>query len=348
MQADMTGQRRKFDYIVVGLGGIGSAALYWLSRKAGADVLGIEQYELGHSNGGSQDHSRIMWDVIEEESGIQVVWRTGGLLLAKKGESDQIARQYADAMAANKIPYQWLSGTQLHDRYPQFQTDEKYVAVYQKDGGLVDAATGNAVHVQLARGRGASVIENCPVLRLTRNKDGAWINHVVGSIGVHIPVYVTQEQVTYLATPNMKDYVKDKFPIWIYHSKTHDFYGMPIHGNTGAKIGVDAGGPVVTPATRSFIPDPKREQACLDLLNEILPTTCLYTMPPDRNFVIDTCLLGKILSELALDGRTDYDIRPFTMEREALTDPDFQPVFFMGASKLPQSKKSDDLDKAKL
>ncbi|XP_052798499.1 monomeric sarcosine oxidase-like [Mya arenaria] len=419
MQADMTGQRRKFDYIVVGLGGIGSAALYWLSRKAGADVLGIEQYELGHSNGGSQDHSRIIrmayhddiytkltpetykaWDVIEEESGIQVVWRTGGLLLAKKGESDQIARQYADAMAANKIPYQWLSGTQLHDRYPQFQTDEKYVAVYQKDGGLVDAATGNAVHVQLARGRGASVIENCPVLRLTRNKDGlikvttpkgdftcrkvvvtsgAWINHVVGSIGVHIPVYVTQEQVTYLATPNMKDYVKDKFPIWIYHSKTHDFYGMPIHGNTGAKIGVDAGGPVVTPATRSFIPDPKREQACLDLLNEILPTsvgpilyskTCLYTMPPDRNFVIDTCkktgfddvlicngaghaykfagLLGKILSELALDGRTDYDIRPFTMEREALTDPDFQPVFFMGASKLPQSKKSDDLDKAKL
>ena len=39
---------------------------------------------------------------------------------------------------------------------------------------------------------------------------GAWVNHVLGSVGVHIPIYVTQEQVTYFATPNMKDYVKEK------------------------------------------------------------------------------------------------------------------------------------------
>ena len=30
-----------FTYIVIGLGGLGSAAAYWLSRKAGKDVLGI-------------------------------------------------------------------------------------------------------------------------------------------------------------------------------------------------------------------------------------------------------------------------------------------------------------------
>lgn len=33
MAADYTG-RRMFDYIVVGCGGIGSAALYWLSKRA--------------------------------------------------------------------------------------------------------------------------------------------------------------------------------------------------------------------------------------------------------------------------------------------------------------------------
>jgi hypothetical protein len=33
--------RRDFEYIVVGLGGWGSAAAYWISRREGADVLGL-------------------------------------------------------------------------------------------------------------------------------------------------------------------------------------------------------------------------------------------------------------------------------------------------------------------
>ena len=39
---------------------------------------------------------------------------------------------------------------------------------------------------------------------------GAWLNDVLGSIGVHVPVTVTQEQVTYFATPHIKDFTKDK------------------------------------------------------------------------------------------------------------------------------------------
>ena len=80
--------KRDYEYIVLGLGGLGSGAAYWLSRTAGADVLGIEQFELGHSRGESQDHSRIIrlsyhdpaytaltphtyaaWSEVEEESG---------------------------------------------------------------------------------------------------------------------------------------------------------------------------------------------------------------------------------------------------------------------------------------
>src|SRR5262245_15565405 len=87
-----------YEYIVVGLGGIGSAAAYWLSRRAGKEVLGIEQFELGHSNGESQDHSRIIrysyhtpyyvklageayqaWSVLEEDSRENLIVRCGGL-----------------------------------------------------------------------------------------------------------------------------------------------------------------------------------------------------------------------------------------------------------------------------
>lgn len=411
--------RRFFDYIVVGCGGIGSAAVYWLSKRAHSGVLGLEQFELGHENGGSQDHSRIIrmayhddiytkltpetykaWEEAEKDSGIQILYRTGGVLVSQK-KMEYVAKKYADAMAHHNIPHEWFTGSQLHQKFPQFTTDDSYVAVYQKDGGLVDAARANAVHIQLARGNGATIIDNCAVTRLTKDNQGittvhttkgtfycrkvvvtsgAWVNHVLGSVGVHIPIYVTQEQVTYFATPNMKDFVKDKFPIWIYHSDDHDYYGLPIHGNTGSKIGIDAGGPTVTADTRSFTPDPVREQACIDLLQRIIPNslgpilyskTCLYTMPPDRNFVIDTChrtgykdvivcngaghaykfagLLGRILSEMAIDGKTNYDISPFTLDREALKDPDYKPVFFMGAGQnFPNSKPEPKPSQARL
>ena len=35
-------------------------AAYWLSRRIGLRILGLEQFELGHSNGAGQDHSRII------------------------------------------------------------------------------------------------------------------------------------------------------------------------------------------------------------------------------------------------------------------------------------------------
>jgi sarcosine oxidase len=66
--------------------------------------------------------------------------------------------------------------------------------------------------------------------------------------------------------------------------------------------------------------------------------TCVYTLTPDRDFVLDTLpdypqialalgaghaykfagLIGKILSELAVDGHTQYDISPFAVDRPAL------------------------------
>jgi sarcosine oxidase len=92
--------KRNYDYIVLGCGGIGSGTAYWLARRAGREVLGLEQFALGHHNGGSQDHSRIIrltytyhhanytaltphtytaWATLEEESAVQVVTQTGSV-----------------------------------------------------------------------------------------------------------------------------------------------------------------------------------------------------------------------------------------------------------------------------
>jgi sarcosine oxidase len=56
----VTAGRRDFNVAVIGVGGIGSGAVYWAAKRAGAGVLGLERFELGHQRGASQDHSRII------------------------------------------------------------------------------------------------------------------------------------------------------------------------------------------------------------------------------------------------------------------------------------------------
>ncbi|KAH3886661.1 hypothetical protein DPMN_010673 [Dreissena polymorpha] len=51
---------------------------------------------------------------------------------------------------------------------------------------------------------------------------------------------------------------------------------------------------------------------------------------------------------MAIDGHTQYAIGPFSLDREALKDPNFKPVFFSGTSKLPKSKKEEEPGLAKL
>lgn len=381
-----------FEVIVIGCGGIGSGAVYWLSRRLGKGVLGLEQFKLGHEHGGSQDVSRIIrlmyhdrkytklapetfkaWEEVELESGLKIFHKTGGIDFAAKGTpGEALLNKVKAALAIENIPFQNLTGPEMSQRFPTLTTGSDVVGIYQADAGIADAAVVNASHIQLARAHGATIIDECPVTRLETLKNGevrvhtckgtfqckkvvvasgAWTNHVLGTLGVHIPMYVTQEQVTYYATPNLKEFTKDRFPVFICHGDK-DFYGMGIHCNTGFKIGIHEGGPVVTAHTRDYNPCKVREELCTEFIRKYMPKaegpilftkTCLYAITPDKDFLIDTLssvglpqiavvlgaghgykfasLLGKILSELAVDGRTKFDISGFKFDREALQNP---------------------------
>jgi sarcosine oxidase len=384
-----------FEYIVVGCGGIGSAAAYWLARRAGSEVLGLEQYRLGHDNGGSQDHSRIIrlsyhapeytaltphtytaWAEVEAESGVQLVVKTGGLDIGENTPAGANAVDlYATSMQASNIPFEDLTAAEAMQRWPQFRLDGEERVLYQPDSGLVDARKGNATHVALARARGATIFDQTAVQCVrpvgeTVEVDtaagrfvgrhlvvtcGSWTNNVLRDVGLTLPITVTQEQVTYYATPNLRDFAADRFPIWIWHGDDA-FYGFPVYGEVATKAGQDVGGDVVTAETRTFEPDPRAfrklqrflEQRIPGSLGPVLYTkSCLYDMPPDRDFIIDTLpdqpritiavgaghaykfasLIGRILSELAIDGKAGCPIEAFALGRPALTDPSFPPSF---------------------
>lgn len=387
--------RRTYEVIVVGCGGLGSAAAYWLARRAGSGVLGIEQFQLGHDRGSSQDHSRIirysyhdpnytalaapayeLWSEVEAESGVQLVLKTGGLDLELRGTSGvKDLAHCASTMAANGISCEELDAQELMHRWPQFQLPDEARGLYQADSGLVDARKANAVHIALARAYGAAILDRLPVRALRPVGDGvevvtddgvftagrvvvaagAWSKPLMAGIGIDWPITVTQEQITYFATPHLREFAPDRFPVWIWRA-AEEFYGFPVYGEVATKAGQDTGGDEVTAETRTFEPNPRAHERLIRFLETYIPRflgpelytkTCLYTMPPDRHFVIDSApsfpqiavvvdgghafkfatLIGRILSQLALDGKTEYPIGPFRADRPALTDPTFRPVF---------------------
>jgi sarcosine oxidase len=387
--------RHAYQVIVIGCGGIGSAAAYWLARRVGAGILAIEQFPLGHDRGSSQDHSRIirrsyhdpsytalagpaydLWSEVEAESGVQLVFKTGGLdleLLGTKGPKD--LSHCAETMTVDGIAYDDLNSREIMARWPQFRLPDDARGLYQADSGLVDAGKANAVHRALARSQGAVIRDQLPV-RAIGSTDGAvevvtdegifsadhvvvaagaWTNTILAMLGISWPLTVTQEQVTYFATPNLRAFAPDRFPIWIWRAP-EEFYGFPIYGEVATKAGQDVGGDEVTAETRTFDPNPRTKERLVRFLETHIPgflgpelytKTCLYTMPPDRHFVIDglpghpritvavdaghafkfATLIGRILSDLALDGRTGYSIAKFRADRPALNDPTFEPVF---------------------
>ncbi|MEP6664643.1 MAG: FAD-dependent oxidoreductase, partial [Verrucomicrobiota bacterium] len=56
-----------FDVIVIGLGGMGSAAAYHLANR-GQRVLGLEQYTSPHDRGSSHGNSRVIRQAYYEDT----------------------------------------------------------------------------------------------------------------------------------------------------------------------------------------------------------------------------------------------------------------------------------------
>jgi monomeric sarcosine oxidase len=389
-------------YAVVGGGGIGSGAAYWLSRRAGSDVMCLEQFELGHELGASEDHSRIIrlgyhasrytaltrasydaWAVVEREAGVRLVHRTGMVNLARSGtEGAGILRNYEQAMDAYGIGYERLDGAEVMRRWPQFRIANDQDALFQADGGILDIRKAVAAQLDLARANGATVVANAEVLgmddtgsglRLTTTAGefevdrvvlcaGAWTARLLDrTFGVCWPIQLTHEQVTYLGTSRPQDFATDRFPIWIWHGD-EEFYGFPVYGEQATKAAKELCEPGVDLATWDREPDAERVRRVQEFVEEILPgyggpelytRSCLYDMPPDRDFVIDTLpghpdiavcigaghaakfasLLGRILAELTLDGATEFPIEAFRADRPALTDPGYLPGYRLGAER---------------
>jgi len=387
----------RYEHIVLGAGGIGSAAAYWLARRGGGHrVLALEQYRLGHDRGASEDHSRIIRHSyhtaeyasltraayqhvrdLERETGLELVRITGGLHLAPNdGPGNAEIGSYARALAGQGHAYQLVDGTDVRARWPQWRAGADVVGLYQAESGILDIRRVNSAHISRARALGATFLDRAPVRKIVPFADrvevttegdvfaagtlticaGSWTETVTAGLGLALPLTLTQEQVTYFAAPDLRPFAPDRFPVWIFHGQDRTFYGFPVYGEAAVKAARDMSGRFVTQQTRRFEPDPGQTAEVAEFLARYLPgavgpelasKACVYDLTADRNFILDTVpgqpriavfvgaghaakfagLIGHILADLAVDGRTGYPIDAFSMDRPAVRDPDFPSDF---------------------
>ena len=309
------------------------------------------------------------WREVEAESGETCVHVTGGIDLFPTGAAID-SETYRESMRACGVEFDEMKSVDVMERWPAWHIAADTEVLYQANTGIVSPAATVPLMQGLASGCGAVLRGNTPVIAIEPTGDDvtvhlangeevvagqvvvaadAWTGPLIESLGTSLPLVVTREQVTYYGTETAHMFESANFPVWIWMDDP-SFYGFPTFGRPGVKIAQDCGGAPVDPDTRGFDPDPSilaRTDAFAAMAFEgilgpaLSTTTCLYTLPPDRDFVVDAlpshpnihvalgaghgykfvAWFGKTLAALASGRDPDCDLSPFALDRPALTDP---------------------------
>jgi sarcosine oxidase len=307
------------------------------------------------------------WAVLEADSAERLVTKVGGLDLFPPGAAIPVD-DYTTSMSALGVQYETLDGTDIHRRWPQFAVPSDTVGLYQSRASIVPAARGTATMQAQARRFGATLIDSAPVERIESRGESAvvhladrrvetgrvvvcadaWTAGLLSDLDVSMPLTVTLEQVTYFQPSEPGRFQPGAMPLWIWMDDP-SFYGFPCYGEPTVKAARDCSGIEVTGDERPFDADPDELNRLRDFMARTLPgsgpavrsKTCLYTLTPDRDFVLGAVpghesvlvglgaghgfkfapTFGRLLAELASTGTASCDLTPFRLDREALTSP---------------------------
>ena len=166
--------RPTFDVIVLGLGGMGSAAAYHLARR-GRRVLGLERFPPAHARGSSHGRSRVirlayfedpayvplllrayeLWSELASRTPEPLLTLTGGLMLGP--EDGPLVSGSLRSARAHDLAHELLTHAELRRRYPQLRPAAGTVALLDHKAGYVDPEATVRTHLQLAAAAGAEL-----------------------------------------------------------------------------------------------------------------------------------------------------------------------------------------------
>lgn len=267
---------------VIGLGSIGSMALWQASRLTDA-VTGFEAQSPAHGRsavGGDTrlfrmiylgtpslypilERSRALWAELEAETGQDIFTRCGGLSIGTSG-GFYISRLLETAQL-NGAAHEILSHGLLAERYPQHKLRADDVAVYDPNAGVLRTDRAVTAAIAAAAGNGATVHINTPIDSVTETDDGvvvtsgerSWIfeNVIVASGGWSkqlMPDYLkahTETRRVFLSWFVARDsarFTPERFPVFSRMYDDRSLYGAPAVDGITVKATLDGRGTITT------------------------------------------------------------------------------------------------------
>ncbi len=313
----MTSGASGYDAIVVGLGGMGSAAAYHLAAR-GRRVLGLERHQPGHDKGSSHGGSRIirqtyfedpgyvplllrayeLWEKLAADAAHDVYRVTGGLFIGPPAGTTvsgclRTSRQW-------NLPYEMLDAAEITARFPNFTPHPGDVALYEAKAGFARPELTVRAHLELAEKCGATLQFGEPMLDWKQTGTGVrvitgrgsysagqlvicpgpWAPQLLGQFNIPITV---QRAVMYWIDPigGVSEFLDHPIFIAENASGTH-IYGFPaIDGpRGGVKVAFARKGVDCTPDTIDRVVHAREIGEMTARAGELVPAlagTCLRT-----------------------------------------------------------------------
>jgi sarcosine oxidase len=321
------------DVVVVGAGVMGAWTALEAQRRGWRTTL-VDAFGAGHSRATSGDESRIIrsshgddplysrwareargdWIALGEAAGEPIFIPAGALWFAHTADGFEAASEAT--LRALGIPVEWLSPSQVTERWAAIRADDLAGAVFEPEAGLLMARRGvAAVARQFALEGGDFRLawaepgrvdgRRLETLRLGDGSPlaagqfvfaaGPWLPHLFPQIAGEL-IRVTKQDVLFVG-PAAGDgrFGADRLPCWVDYDAA--FYGLPAVDGRGMKLAPDRYGPVFDPSHGERIVDPESVRLARGYLERRFPDlagapvvetrVCQYETTPDTHFVID-------------------------------------------------------------
>jgi monomeric sarcosine oxidase len=312
------------DVIVIGAGGVGSAALYHLARR-GVKAIAIDRFHPPHDKGSSHGHTRVirqayfehpdyvplvfesyrLWRELEHTVGRPLFVETG---LMQIGPPDGIVvRGVLRAAELYGLAVERLPAGDVERRWPAMRVPDGMVGVLDSRAGYLFVEECVRAHLDAARSLGGRLVAGATVDSWTADGEGVrvrtttgdfaaaklvvaagpWAGHVLDTVGLRLSIL--RKSVFWFGAASL--------PLFLYELPEGTFYGVPPIGDRGVKAGEHSGGrPLSDPLAVDRTIDASDQRRVTDFLARCLPgvparvtdhMVCLYTMSPDEHFIVD-------------------------------------------------------------
>ena len=177
------------DVAVIGLGAMGSMAL-WQLAEDGLDVMGFEQFGVGHDRGAVGGETRLFrktqtgrpeytpviseaqrqWGRLQEFADVQLLTQTGGLTIGRPSDS----RMTATMAAAYEIGLELesLSHRDMGDRFPEHFLDADEVGIFDPTQGYLRCEQAVLTAIARAESLGAQIHDYTKITIKHASTDG--------------------------------------------------------------------------------------------------------------------------------------------------------------------------------